>query len=423
MKNIFKTILIFAAIAVIILAANFYWKYFRGVWPAILPPVSVAPGPSVSPSVYPLPSGASPQNTTGMPLVLPTEFSISIFAKGLGDPRVITRDPVGNLLVSIPAQGKVVALPDRNGDGVADQAITVISGLNNPHGLATRCTDVSQPTNCQLYIAESNQVAVYDYDGQNLKAINKKKIIDLPNDGEHFTRTIMFMPYQNQDKLLISVGSDCNACDEKGQNRAKILIANADGSDLKTYASGLRNSVFMTASYIDGRIWATEMGRDYLGDNLPPDEINIIQEGKNYGWPICYGKNIHDTNFDKNTYIRNPCAEPFETPSYIDIPAHSAPLGLAFVPEEGWPSKYWYNLFVAYHGSWNRNVPTGYKIVRMKIDEHGNYSGTEDFITGWLKPDDGAYGRPVDILVQSGGVMYISDDKAGVIYRVVYQGK
>ena len=207
---------------------------------------------------------------------------------------------------------------------------------------------------------------------------------------------------------------------------------NADGSDFKEYARGLRNAVFFTWSYVDGRMWATEMGRDYLGDYLPPDEINIISlstpkvSGRNsipnFGWPTCYGKNIHDTDFDKNTYIRNPCMEPFEAPSYIDLPAHSAPLGLAFVPEEGWPQEYWYNLFVSYHGSWNRTVPDGYKVVRMKLDAKGNYLGVEDFITGWLTPDNQALGRPVDILVQPGGMMYISDDKAGVIYRVTYFG-
>ncbi len=165
------------------------------------------------------------------------------------------------------------------------------------------------------------------------------------------------------------------------------------------------------------------MGRDLLGDNIPPDEINIIEEGKNYGWPICYGKNIHDDQFDKNTYIRNPCMEPFETPSSIDLQAHSAPLGLAFFPEEGWPEEYWHDLLVAYHGSWNRTEPTGYKIVRMRLDNEGKYEATEDFITGWLNGKNEALGRPVDILIQPGGLMYISDDKAGVIYRITYREK
>jgi hypothetical protein len=168
---------------------------------------------------------------------------------------------------------------------------------------------------------------------------------------------------------------------------------------------------------VTGEVWATEMGRDWLGDDLPPDEINIIGEGRDYGWPICYGKNIHDAEFDKKVYARDPCAD--KTPSFIDIPAHSAPLGLAFFPEEGWPEEYWHDLLVAYHGSWNRSVPTGYKIVRYHLDSRGNYLGEEDFITGWLTPA-GAVGRPVDILIQPGGKLYISDDRAGLIYKVAY---
>jgi glucose/arabinose dehydrogenase len=322
---------------------------------------------------------------------------------------VIVEDPLGNLLVSIISQGKVVALPDKNHDGIADEVITVAEGLHSPHGLAFRCGKT-----CKLYIAETDQVAVYDYDQINLKASNKKKIIDLPDDGGHFTRTIMLMPSPNQDKLLTSVGSSVNAAYEKDWRRAKILISNTDGTNLKIFASGLRNSVFMAIHPLTGQIWATEMGRDYLGDNLPPDEINIIEQDKDYGWPDCYGKNVHDTDFDKNT---NPCKEPYKTASYIDIPAHSAPLGLAFFPEEGWPEEYWYNLLVAYHGSWNRSIPTGYKIVRYKLDKEGNYLGKEDFITGWLTEEKRAFGRPVDILIRP-GVIFISDDKAGLIYKV-----
>ena len=154
-------------------------------------------------------------------------------------------------------------------------------------------------------------------------------------------------------------------------------------------------------------MWETERGRDNLGDDLPPDEINIVEEGKNYGWPICYGKNIHDTNFDKNTYIRNPCEEPFEMPSYINIEAHSAPLGLVFVPEEGWPEEYWYDLFVAYHGSWNRSVPTGYKIARIPLDDKGRKTGPiEDFISGWLTAGGRGLRRPGGILLLPPGVMF-----------------
>lgn len=362
----------------------------------------------------------SPKDGGGMTeeklgLKLPENFSISIFAKNIDNPRVMTFDPNGNLIASLTTIGKVVALPDRNNDGKADEEIVILDKLKSPHGLAFRCTD-----KCLLYIAEENQVAVYDYDYSQLKASNKREIADLPSGGGHFTRTLLFMPSPNDSKLLISVGSSCNVCNEKDERRAKILAFDVDKpqAGLKTFARGLRNSVFMTIHPVVGKIWATEMGRDLLGDDLPPDEINIIEEDKNYGWPICYGKNIHDYDFDKNVYIRNPCMAPFETPSHIDIPAHSAPLGLTFIPEEGWPEEYWHNLLVAYHGSWNRSEPTGYKVVRYKLDAKGNYLGEEDFISGWLTKSGEVAGRPVGIVSLPGGTIYISDDKAGVIYKV-----
>ena len=215
---------------------------------------------------------------------------------------------------------------------------------------------------------------------------------------------------------LLSIGSTCDVCIENDERHAAIFSMNTDGTDFKKVASGLRNSVFFDWSYVDGRMWATEMGRDNLGDNLPPDEINIIESGKNYGWPFCYGKNILDTKFNSSEIS---CSE--KAPSHVDLQAHSAPLGLAFVPEEGWPEDYWYDLIVALHGSWNRSEPTGYKLVRIKLDAKGNYEGQEDFVTGWLKPVQAqASGRPVDVRIFPGGTMYVSDDKAGAIYKINY---
>jgi len=357
-------------------------------------------------------------------LKLPENFAIQIFAKGVNGARVIKEDPAGNLIVSLTKEGKIVSLPDLNQDGRADKVITLLEGLQNPHGMEIKCWDVRRPQNCKLYVAETEKLVQYDliFDEKEkiYKPVNPEKILDLPKGGRHFTRTLLFLPYPQDHKILISVGSTCDVCYENDERNGTILVYDFKTKESKIYAKGLRNSVFLTLHPVTGKVWATEMGRDWLGDNLPPDEINIIEEGKNYGWPICYGKNIHDDNFDKNVYIRNPCMEPFETPSYIDIPAHSSPLGLAFFPEEGWPEKYWHNLLVAYHGSWNRTVPTGYKIVRYILDPQGKYLGEEDFITGWLQGNE-AIGRPVDILIKPGGIIYISDDKAGVIYRVVYK--
>ncbi|OGG28861.1 hypothetical protein A2973_04440 [Candidatus Gottesmanbacteria bacterium RIFCSPLOWO2_01_FULL_49_10] len=348
---------------------------------------------------------------------MPDGFSISIFAKDLGDPRVLVFDPAGTLLVSIPSRGQVVAMPDENHDGVADRTDVVVNYLNQPHGLAFH------PKEKTLFVAETDRVVVYDYDPVTHKASNKKKIIDLPGGGNHFSRTIAFGP---DGRLYIAVGSDCNVCVQTDERRAAILVADVTALSAvtpKVYASGLRNSVFFTWHPVTRELWATEMGRDLIGDDIPPDEVNIVKEGSFYGWPYCYGKNVRDATVPfkepgapsgRQTISWVGCDAAVS--SHIDIPAHSAPLGLAFIPPS-WPAQYRDDLLVAYHGSWNRSEPTGYKVVRMKLDAKGNYEATEDFITGWLTKD-GALGRPVDLLFDVSGSLYISDDKFGVIYRV-----
>lgn len=398
MRKIIIIIVLAAVIVGIGWAVDFYRRNLQGAFPAFAPTHE---------------NIADVINTTGMPLVLPPGFTISIFAKDVPGARVMTRDPSGTLLVSEPDAKRVVALPDEDGDGKADGRITVLGNVRKPHGLAFKCED-----ECLLYVGEENALVSYSYDSKTHTAKERKKHADLPGDGGHSTRSLLFMPAPDDHILLVSVGSSCNVCNEVDNRRAKIFAYNTRTSEFKEFARGLRNSVFMAIHPVTGKIWATEMGRDLLGDDLPPDEINVIERGKNYGWPICYGKNMHDTDFDTNTYIRNPCMEPLETSSFIDIPAHSAPLGLAFFGEEGWPEEYWHDMLVAHHGSWNRSTPTGYKIVRYQFDESGTLAGTEDFIYGWLKGNE-ALGRPVDIMIEPGKI-YISDDKAGVIYLVRY---
>ena len=407
-KFFIACLLVSAFVAVLSLGVTFYWKNLRGIGPAIKPPVGNIAEELENPSTG---SGQAPGpavNETNFPLKLPDGFSIEIFAKNLLGARVMEFDTFGNMWVSQTSEGKVSLLEITDGKVVNQNA--VFRNLRKPHGLVF---DTEFET--LLYIAEEHRVSkVPTYSEGGLE-----KIIDLPSGGGHFTRTLGIGP---DGRLYIAVGSSCNVCNESDDRRAKIYVSNRDGSDFKEYARGLRNSVFFTWSYVDGRMWATEMGRDLIGDDIPPDEINVIEEGKNYGWPNCYGNNIHDTDFDKNTYIRNPCMDPFEMASKIDLQAHSAPLGLAFVPENPsaavWPEDYWHDLIVAYHGSWNRSTPTGYKLVRIKLDAKGNYLGTEDFITGWITKD-GALGRPVDVKFHNGS-LYVSDDKAGVIYKIIY---
>jgi glucose/arabinose dehydrogenase len=342
-------------------------------------------------------------------------FKIDVFADSLdgspisypgpnpGPRMMLLKDNV--LFVTIPNRGTVVALPDKNNDKKADGVVTFIDKLNNPHGI--------DYYDGWFYIAEENRVIRVKESGNNLVADMKtfEVIIDNLPTGGHFTRTVKI----HNNSLYVSIGSSCNVCNEQDERRAAITKCNIDGTACKVYAKGLRNSVGFVFHPATGLMYATENGRDMLGDDIPPDEINIIEEGKNYGWPVCYGKNIHDTDFDKNIYIRDPCMEPFEMPGLVDLQAHSAPLGLAFYSGNSFPMEYRGNLFVAYHGSWNRKVPTGYKIV--SIDSNLT---VKDFATGWLKGGN-VLGRPVDIIVSDDGSLFVSDDNAGKIYRISYQ--
>jgi glucose/arabinose dehydrogenase len=424
MKKILIVIIAILVVGAASYGAWYYYKNLRGAGPAVRPP-SGDIGNVLPPANQPLPDGV---NNTEYPLKVPQGFAISIYAKNLPGARVMAIDAFNNMWVSQTSQGKISQIENSTG-----KVNEIFKNLNRPHGLA-----IDPENGLTLYIAEETKISrvpLYS-DGP------MEKIIDLPKGGRHYTRTLEFGP---DGRLYVSIGSTCDVCNEKDEKVAAIYSMNKDGSDFKKIASGLRNSVFFDWSYVDGKMWATEMGRDNLGDNLPPDEVNIIASedistdsgraafaermGKgvpDFGWPVCFGNNVHDANFDKNIYIQNPCNN--KQASYIDLPAHSAPLGLAFVPEEGWPEEYWYDLLVAFHGSWNRTQPTGYKIARIKLDAKGNVEKDdkgqpviEDFLTGWLAKDGKtALGRPVDLLIQPGGTLFVSDDKAGVIYKLSF---
>jgi glucose/arabinose dehydrogenase len=185
-----------------------------------------------------------------------------------------------------------------------------------------------------------------------------------------------------------------------------------DGTDLRVFASGLRNTVFFTFDK-NGTIWGNDMGRDFLGDNLPPDELNTITENANYGWPYCYGDLVRDDSFmkgQKSDYCSGTKAPVFK------YHAHVAPLGIAFINSPLFNSTDQGDILVAFHGSWNSTKPVGYKVVKLNV-EGGEIKSMEDFITGWIR-GDAVYGRPVDLVFDKTGYLYISDDKAGVVYVV-----
>lgn len=369
----------------------------------------------------PLQTQEQQEDLLAQKLGVPDGFKISTYARNLNGPRVIVFDPKNRLIVSETKEGKVVRLVDADNDGFAEIREVIISDVPKPHGLALACNDQEGAT-CILYVATHNTVDSYVYDIVTGALSNKKKLIDIPASAtdRHYTRSLLW-DKMTPSLLYVSVGSSCDVCKEKDPFRAGISVYNIEKKTIERYATGLRNAVFMTINPKDNSIVATEMGRDGLGDELPPDEINTIIGGNDYGWPICFGNNIHDKQYDKNTYIRNPCTKPFTTPSLIDLPAHSAPLGLTFVTNNLWPKKYLNGLIVAYHGSWNRSIPTGYKLVFIGIREDGTYMEPVDFVTGWLTSDGTKIGRPVGLAFGNDEALYVSDDTAGVIYRIEYE--
>lgn len=302
---------------------------------------------------------------------LPEGFKIEVFADDLGGSKISTPGPnpgprmmdfkYDTVFVTVPSKGEVYAFEDKNMDSGVESKKLFINNLNKPHGIAFY--------NDWVYIAEEDKVIRVKNEGNTANLNTVERLLDLPG-GSHWTRTIKII----NNSLFISIGSSCNVCDEEDYRRSTIQKCNLNGKNCETFASGLRNSVGFIEH--NSKIYATDNSRDGLGENLPPDEINIIEEDKDYGWPYCYGKNIHDIEFDKNTYVRDPCA--YKKESLIDLQAHSAPLGLTVYTGNSFPEQYKGKMFVAYHGSWDRDSPTGYKIVTVDLET----KEVKDFATG-----------------------------------------
>ena len=353
-----------------------------------------------------LPGPAAAQS--GPKLTVPPGFAIDVFADKVGSVRFMAIDPAGTLLVSEPSAGRVLALPDKNGDGKADSVQTVVTGLDQPHGLAFH--------DGALYIAETSRVQRFAYDPATMKATQPALLARLPSGGGHWTRTVVFGP---DGRMYVSVGSSCNVCRESDKRRAAILRFNADGSGEQLFSTGLRNAVGLAIHPATGALWATVNERDWRGDDLPPDYVTEVREGSVHGWPDCVtvrGRPQADTSFAKGAACDK------VAPPTVEIQAHSAPIGLAFYTGTQFPEEYRGSLFVAYRGSWNRTLPTGYKIVRIRFRD-GQPTGSplvEDFATGWLEGTS-AWGRPVDLVVGRDGALYLSDQGGGRIYRITHR--
>ncbi|HEX9728470.1 MAG TPA: PQQ-dependent sugar dehydrogenase [Gemmatimonadales bacterium] len=342
------------------------------------------------------------QRVAGNALVLPAGFAIDVFAERLPSARFMAVGPDSSVFVSLTSQGRVVRLVDGDGDGRAEGMTTVLEHLRNPHGLAFRGDT--------LYVAEEHRV---------VRGVSpafrpiEVVVASLPSSGGHATRTVVF----RDDEMLVSVGSSCNLCDERDSRRAAVLSFRSDGSDASVFATGLRNSVGLAVHAVTGEVWATNNDRDRLGDDVPPDRVNILRRGGFYGWPQCYLPLTPNPEYQAQAAR---CADAIGPA--VTLPAHTAPLGLTFYGGTRFPAAYRGNLFVALHGSWDRSFPIGYKVIRIPIDG-GRVAGDPiDFISGW-QVGRRSWGRPVDVLTAPDGSLLISDDQGGRIYRVSYSAR
>ncbi len=338
-------------------------------------------------------------------LTLPSGFRADVFASGLSAPRFMTVGPDGALLVTERASGSIVALRDPNHTGKATDKATIITGLDQPTSL--------DYVDGKLYVGESSQITRFNLDA-TLKASGKTTLIpNLPTGGNHTTRTVLI---GSDGKVYVSVGSSCNVCNESDARRAAVLVYQPDGSGGRIFSKGLRNAVGLAVNPWNKQIWATNNGRDLMGDDTPPETVNALKDGADFGWPRCHAGDVIDPDYGRAGAC-NGVAQPL-----VKMQAHSAPLGLAFYQGHDFPAQY-RGLFVAFHGSWNRSVPTGYKVVFVPLDGAGNVSGApQDFATGWLLSNSSASGRPVGLTVGADGALYVSDDTGGRVYRISYSG-
>lgn len=336
---------------------------------------------------------------------LPPGFSIAVYSEQVPGARSMTLADDGTVYVGTLSEGKVYALRDANGDGKAEPPQTVASGLNAPNGVAW--------LGGALYLAEVSRISRLDAAALRgtLPATPRVLYDGYPADRHHGWKYLRAGP---DGKLYTAVGAPCNVCQPDRPIYGTLTRLDPDGKNLEIYARGLRNSVGFDWHPLTRELWLTDNGRDWLGDDRPPDELNHAPKaGMHFGFPHCFGKDIADPEFGRAA----PCSQ--FTPPAWSFPAHVAALGLCFYTGTAFPADYRQQLFVAQHGSWNRSRPQGYRVALVRFAE-GQPVAEEAFAEGWLKPDGQVTGRPVDVLPMPDGALLVSDDQAGVVYRITY---
>ena len=336
---------------------------------------------------------------------LPPGFSIELYATGIDNARSMVMSPDGVLYVGTRREGKLYAVVDSDRDFRADKIRVLADGLNMPNGVAFR--------KGALYVAEVNRILRYDDIESRLDSPPEPVVVSdqFPSDSHHGWKYIAFGP---DERLYVPVGAPCNVCEKNDRRFSTIMRLRPDGSDLEIFSSGVRNSVGFDWRPESGVLWFTNNGRDWMGDDLPPDTLHrAAASGLHFGFPYCHGGDIPDPEFGS----KRSCDE--FTPPALKLGAHVAALGMKFYDGEMFPPHYKGNIFIAEHGSWNRSTPVGYRITRVVLqgDRPIRY---EVFAGGWLQ-NNKAWGRPVDVLVIPDGSLLVSDDRAGVIYRISYK--
>ncbi len=344
-----------------------------------------------------------PESALDGKLHVPRGLTVTEFAKVPGA-RAMAVAPDGAVYVTLPRRGEVVRLVDANQDGVAELQDVAVTGLNRPHGMAFR--------DGWFHVANTDGVVRMRLGADGKAQGTPEKVNEYSSLGGHWTRSILFGA---DGGMYVSIGSTCNICEERTPDRAAVMRYDADGKNGRVFSSGLRNAVGMALHPGTRQIWVTQHERDNLTpshQDLPPEEINILRDGANYGWPYCHSNRIPNPEF--NDAAR--CAS--TEPPALGMQAHSAPLGITFLDRATrLPAEYRGDALVAFHGSWNRDEPTGAKIVRIRVRD-GRPVGYEDFITGWQDAAGKRWGRPVDVVVHRDGSVLVSDDQSGTIYRV-----
>lgn len=377
---------------------------------------------SIDPNKLPLPystkSASRPSRVIPQPenarLFLPKGFTINVFAEGgFKYPRWMALAPNGDVFLADSYANSVIVLRDADKDGVAEQRFVFSDKLSQPFGLAFYKN--------WLYVANTNSIVRFTYKtGQTAAEGEPEQLVTLTPGGynQHWTRNILFSP--DGTKLFVAVGSATNVSVESDPLRAAITVFDPDGKNQRTYASGLRNPIGLAFNPITGELWTAVNERDGLGDDLVPDYATSVKEGGFYGWPYSYiGSNEDPRRKDERPDLVKKALVPD-----VLFTSHSAALGIVFYTGKMFPSEYYGDAFVAFHGSWNREKLTGYKIVRIRFKD-GKPLGNqyEDFLTGWLPDENGneVWGRPVGLLVAADGSLLIADDGAKKIWRVSYQ--